>query len=74
MLAYKWYSLASSLAPHALAIKLRDALAAKMTPNQIAEAQRMAREWLEQHPGEQGLSPRCKDAIARSDSELILHC
>jgi len=26
-------------------IKLRDALAAKMTPAQIAEAQRMAREW-----------------------------
>ena len=35
-------------------VKLRDELSAKMTPSQIAEAQRMAREWLEQHPATDG--------------------
>ena len=29
--------------------KKRDAAASKMTPDQIAEAQRMAREWMEKH-------------------------
>jgi TPR repeat protein len=44
VLAHMWLSLAaangSSAAPQAL-----DELAAKMTPDQIAEAQRLAREW-----------------------------
>jgi TPR repeat protein len=46
--AYMWFSLAASRADLAAirdtAIKNRDALAAKMTPSQIAEAQQRARE------------------------------
>jgi hypothetical protein len=62
--AYKWYELAAShplpwvsgtslsSSNHArtLTIELRDRVAAKMTSAQIAEAKRLAREWLEQHP------------------------
>jgi len=33
-----------------MAVKNRDDVAAKMTPAQIAEAQRMAREWMQSHP------------------------
>jgi TPR repeat protein len=47
--AHIWFDLAASRASDAdtrdLAIENRDAVAAKMTPAQIAEAQRMAREW-----------------------------
>ena len=47
--AHMWYNLAASrLLPGTkrdLAVKNRDLLAAKMTPAQIAEAQRLAREW-----------------------------
>ncbi len=47
--AHMWFNLAASRSPpgadHAKAVKNRDILAAKMTPAQIAEAQRMAREW-----------------------------
>jgi uncharacterized protein len=49
--AYKWFSLAASkyealeaLRPEA-AIQNRDRVAAKMTPAQIAEAQKLANEW-----------------------------
>jgi uncharacterized protein len=48
-LAYMWFSLASSPATNTdlrqMAVENRDKVAAKMTPAQIAEAQRMAREW-----------------------------
>ena len=47
--AHMWFSLADSRAPDAAvrgqAVKARDAVAAKMTPAQIAEAQRLASEW-----------------------------
>src|SRR5208337_1323703 len=47
--AHMWFSLAASRAPDAAvrgqAVKARDAVAAKMTPAQIAEAQRLASEW-----------------------------
>ena len=47
--AQMWYNLAASRLPpgtdHAKAVKNRDILAAKMTPAQIAEAQRLARAW-----------------------------
>jgi hypothetical protein len=33
-----------------MATKNRDLVAAKMTPAQIAEAQRLAREWMQSHP------------------------
>ena len=49
-LAYMWLNLAASRAVDTEirdgAIKARDLVAAKMTPDQIAEAQRMAREWV----------------------------
>jgi uncharacterized protein len=49
--AYKWFDLAaahfwaSESEPRNEAISYRDALAKKMTPAQIAEAQRLASEW-----------------------------
>jgi len=47
--AHMWYNLTASRAPdaetRALAARGREDIAAKMTPDQIAEAQRMAREW-----------------------------
>ncbi len=50
VLAHVWYNLAASkLAPsdaRTAVTKLRDELASKMTPAQIAEAQRLAREWM----------------------------
>ncbi len=48
-LAHMWYNLAASHWPPGsdrdMAVKNRDIVAAKMTPAQIAEAQRLAREW-----------------------------
>jgi TPR repeat protein len=50
-LAHMWFNLASSPATNAdadlrqMAVTSRDKVAAKMTPDQMAEAQRMAREW-----------------------------
>ncbi len=47
--AHKWYNLATSRFPPGenrdLAVKNRDLVATKMTAAQIAEAQRLAREW-----------------------------
>ncbi len=44
--AYIWFDLAASRAGDAsIPIKNRDDVAAMMTPDQIAEAQRLAREW-----------------------------
>ena len=49
--AHKWFNLAASRLPATeaenrdMATKNRDTVAAKMTPQQIAEAQRLAREW-----------------------------
>ena len=49
--AHKWFNLAAARLPASdaemrnLAVKERDAVAAKMTPAQIAEAERLAREW-----------------------------
>ncbi len=47
--AHNWYNLAASRLPPGkdrdLAVKNRDIVAEKMTPAQIAEAQRLAREW-----------------------------
>ena len=49
--AHKWYNLAASRFPASetkdreIAAKNRDIVAAKMTPAQIAEAQKFAREW-----------------------------
>ena len=47
--AHMWFNLAASRLPSSAlrskAVEGRDAMAAKMTPDQIAEAQRLAREW-----------------------------
>jgi TPR repeat protein len=42
--AHMWFNLAGA-AGDAKGIKERDEIASKMTPDQIAEAQRLAREW-----------------------------
>ena len=42
--AHKWYSLAAANG-HEKSAEYRDALAKQMTPDQIAEAQQLAREW-----------------------------
>ena len=47
--AHKWYNLAAAryteVEKRGNAVKNRDTVAAKMTPEQIAEAQRLASEW-----------------------------
>jgi hypothetical protein len=47
--AYKWYNLAAARFVHPQgvdrAVQARDAVAGQMTPEQIAEAQRLTREW-----------------------------
>jgi len=48
--AHKWYNLAASRSgadtdTHKMAVKNRDIVAAKMTPAQIAVAQKLAEEW-----------------------------
>ena len=47
--AYMWYNLAASGYPpgleHDIAVKNRDTVAKRMTPAQISEAQKLAREW-----------------------------
>ena len=49
--AHKWFALAASgfsaskADKRALAIEYRDLVAARMTPAQVAEAQKLAREW-----------------------------
>ena len=52
--AHMWFNLAAAREDMAvickLAAKQRDKVAAIMTPDQIAEAQRMAREWMQSHP------------------------
>ncbi len=48
--AHMWLSLAAAQG-HAFAIEGRDLVANLMTPAQIADARRRAREWLEAHPG-----------------------
>ena len=47
--AHMWLNLAAE-AGYETAPKIRDSTAIKMTPDQIAEAQRMAREWTAKHP------------------------
>jgi TPR repeat protein len=48
--AYMWINLAAANGA-APAIKFRDVLAGMMTPGQIAEAQRLAREWKPKRAG-----------------------
>jgi TPR repeat protein len=43
--AHMWFNLAASHENMSGAVELRDEIASKMTPAQIAEAQKLAREW-----------------------------
>ena len=63
VLAHMWFNLAAALPRDMVnraaakwivenAAKNRDIVAEKMTPAQVAEAQRLAREWLEKHQAE----------------------
>ena len=47
--AHIWFNLAAAQGDE-IAAKLRDKLAKSMTPDQVAEAQRLASEWTEKHP------------------------
>jgi len=49
VLAHMWFNLAA-VGGNPIALKGRDEVAANMAPDQIAEAQKMAREWLAAHP------------------------
>jgi TPR repeat protein len=49
--AHMWYNLAA-VGGDATSVKNRDLIAQKMTPAQIAEAQRLAREWKPKSLGE----------------------
>jgi TPR repeat protein len=57
VLAYMWSNLAASrfsaseTKKHDLAVQVRDFVASKMTPAQLTEAQRLAREWKPAHAG-----------------------
>lgn len=44
--AHMWYDIAGV----AVAVKYRDFVAREMTPAQVTEARRLAREWMEKHP------------------------
>jgi TPR repeat protein len=48
VLAYMWFDLAAAL-NNEMARKNRDISAKRMTPDQIVEAQRLAREWMAMH-------------------------
>ena len=52
VLAYMWYNLAAAQGGEAgeRAQSNKDLLEERMTREQIAEAQRLSREWLEAHP------------------------
>ena len=50
--AHKWFNLAASKSSgkgYDVAVNSREGIAEKMTPAQIAEAQRLAREWAKTH-------------------------
>ena len=48
--AHMWYDIAGV----AVAVSYRDHVAREMTPAQVAEAQRLASEWMGNHPGQGG--------------------
>ena len=50
VLAYMWYNLAAAQGRAGLYREIKDRLEDQMTREQIAEAQRLSREWLEAHP------------------------
>lgn len=58
--SYLWYSLAAAQGHTEIAnkaVKLRDETASKMTPAQLAEAQKLAAQWRPKTPEELGFKP-----------------
>ena len=53
VLAYMWFNL-SGAQGHVSAQESEDIIEQRMTPEQIAEAQRLSREWMETHPQDGG--------------------
>ena len=53
VLAYMWFNL-SGAQGHVSAQESEDIIEQRMTPGQIAEAQRLSREWMETHPQDGG--------------------
>jgi len=53
VLAYMWFNL-SGAQGHVSAQESEDIIEQRMTPGQIAEAQRLSREWIETHPRDGG--------------------
>ncbi len=49
VLAYMWFNLAAASGSNS-GQENREIVAERMTPDQIAEAQRMARDWMAEHP------------------------
>ena len=49
-MAYMWLNIASANNGETSTSGLRDVVADKMTLSQIAEAQKLAREWMAKHP------------------------
>jgi TPR repeat protein len=47
--AYLWYSASEGANKDDFAAKQRERLASKMTPEELAEGERLAREWFEKH-------------------------
>jgi hypothetical protein len=47
--AHKWFNIAGA-SGHEMGSNNRDITAIRMTPAQVAEAQKLAREWIEKHP------------------------
>jgi TPR repeat protein len=48
--AHMWFNLSAAQESHLLAAEHRDSIAKRMTPAQIAEAQKLAREWQSKRP------------------------
>jgi hypothetical protein len=79
--AHKWYNLAAAQAApsnfpgiHKFTYQLRDALGAKMTPEQIAEAQRRASSKLRGGPAYIRWRATCTIGVAQTGSERLVLC
>ena len=53
VLAYMWFHLSADQG-NGSALEDMDLIEQRMTPEQIAEAQRLSREWIEEHPQDGG--------------------
>jgi len=52
---YKWFSLGATYGDgeqQETSVEMRNSIAERLTPEQLAEGQKLAREWFEAHPPE----------------------